>query len=90
MRCSSWRVRRTPIELATIGLVATTNTEGADNGTGKKWTAELNKWFAGKTVYILPDNDKPGRKHATHVANNLHGVAREVRVVELPGLPLTS
>jgi hypothetical protein len=64
------------------GFVATTSSEGAG-----KWTADLNPYFDGKTVYILPDNDAAGRAHASQVAENLHGVAAEVRVVALPGLP---
>lgn len=68
--------------LATRGFVATTASEGAG-----KWPADLNRWFEGKTVYVLPDNDKPGRDHADLVARGLRGVAREVRVVNLPGLP---
>jgi hypothetical protein len=65
-----------------LGLLATTSSEGAG-----KWTPELAPWFKGRTVYVLPDNDDPGRKHARQVAQNLHGIAAEVRVVELPGLP---
>jgi RecA-family ATPase len=65
-----------------LGLVATTSSEGAG-----KWTADLNRWFTGRTVYILPDNDDSGRAHARQVAENLHGIAAEVRVVPLPGLP---
>ncbi|EYD74086.1 hypothetical protein Rumeso_04339 [Rubellimicrobium mesophilum DSM 19309] len=65
-----------------LGLVATTAAEGAG-----KWTADLGKWFADRIVYILPDNDETGRKHAREVAGHLHGIAREIRVVPLPGLP---
>jgi hypothetical protein len=36
---------------------------------------------------VLPDNDEAGRKHARQVAENLYGIAAEVRIVELPGLP---
>src|SRR3954470_15187360 len=61
------------------GFVATTNPGGAE-----KWTPELNRWFEGKTVYILPDNDEPGFRHARLVAENLHPVAAEVRIVKLP------
>jgi hypothetical protein len=43
-------------------------------------------WFKDRIVYILPDNDEPGRRHAAQVADNLHGIAREVRIVELAGL----
>jgi hypothetical protein len=35
----------------------------------------------------LPDNDKVGRKHAHEVAKQLVRIAKEVRVLELPGLP---
>jgi hypothetical protein len=35
----------------------------------------------------LLDNDAPGRKHGQLVAKNLDGVAAEVRLVDLPGLP---
>ena len=68
--------------LAGLGFVATTATEGAG-----KWTLDLNQWFAGKTVYVLADNDEPGAKHARQVADNLTGVAAEVRIVNLPDLP---
>jgi hypothetical protein len=68
--------------LASLGFVATTNVAGAG-----KWTADLAEWFKGRTVHILPDNDEAGRAHARHVADSLHGVAVEVRVVELPGRP---
>jgi len=48
-------------------LLNTTNPGGAG-----KWTKELTKWFKGKqTVYVLEDNDEPGRKHALHVATEM-------------------
>ena len=68
--------------LARLGFVATTASEGAC-----KWTADLNPYFQGKTAYVLADNDGPGVKHAQLVADNLSGVAAEVRIVYLPGLP---
>jgi DNA polymerase bacteriophage-type len=69
--------------VATLGLIATTNSEGAG-----KWTTELNKWFAGKqTVYIREDNDEAGRSHAAKVASALQGIVPEIRVVSLPELP---
>jgi hypothetical protein len=67
--------------VAKLGWLATSASEGAG-----KWKPELNKWFADRVVYIVPDNDKPGFAHADMVARNLHGVAREVRVVKLEGL----
>ncbi len=68
--------------LAAHGLVATTNPEGAG-----KWRPALNKWFEGRTVFVLVDNDEPGRRHAAEVARQLRGVAGVAKVVALPGLP---
>jgi hypothetical protein len=67
--------------VAKLGWLATSASEGAG-----KWKPELNEWFADRVVYILPDNDKPGAEHADAVARNLHGVAREIRIVKLEGL----
>jgi hypothetical protein len=67
--------------LTALGLVSSCNVFGAG-----KWLTEYNEHFRGRQVIIIPDNDKPGRQHAEEVAANLHGIARSVRVVELPGL----
>ena len=67
--------------LRQIGLAATCNPFGAG-----KWRKEFSAYLAGKTAVILPDNDDAGRKHAEAVANSLHGIAKEVVVIELPGL----
>jgi Protein of unknown function (DUF3631) len=69
--------------LAKVGFVATCNSGGADEGRGKKWTADLSKWFRGRRVILLPDNDKLGHRHVQHVAKQLHGVAESVRIVDL-------
>lgn len=68
--------------LIALGLIATTNPGGAG-----KWRPEFTATFAGARVVLLPDHDEPGRDHAELVARALQGVAREVRVVHLPGLP---
>jgi predicted DNA-binding protein (UPF0251 family) len=73
--------------LAKLGFLATCNSGGADPGNGSKWTAELNTYFKDRHVYILPDNDAPGRQHAQHVAHSLYSVAASVRIIDLPGLP---
>jgi DNA polymerase len=68
---------------AAIGLVTTTNSEGAG-----KWTNDLNMWFAGKqAVYIAEDNDDAGRAHARQVAYALQGIVPDVRIVSFPELP---
>jgi putative DNA primase/helicase len=78
--------------LARLGFVATTNSEGADDGKGKKWSPDLNKWFEGRKIILIGDNDAPGRAHVEHVAANLHTVAESVQVLDLaphwPGEPM--
>ncbi len=71
--CNSLRNRK---------ITASCNPMGA-----KKWRKEYNRYFKGKQVIILPDNDETGRKHAESVARHLHGIATSVKILELPGLP---
>ena len=66
--------------LAALGLVATCNAGGAKN-----WPMTLSKHFVGMTVYVVHDNDEPGREHAETVAVSLFGKASSVRVVDLTG-----
>lgn len=65
------------------GLTATSNHGGAG-----KWKAEHAAFLRDRLVVILPDNDQPGRKHADVVGASLRGIAREVRVLDLPELPV--
>jgi putative DNA primase/helicase len=66
-----------------IGLPATCNSGGAGN-----FKPDLAPYFTGKDIVIFPDNDEPGRKHAVMVARILHPVAKSVRIIEIPDLPL--
>jgi len=68
--------------LRSLGFVATCNSGGAG-----KWRPEFAGYFAGAKVCIVPDNDDAGRAHAEQVAQNLHPVASDLRVLDLPGLP---
>ncbi len=68
--------------LKNVGITASCNPMGATS-----WRKEYNRYFAGKEVIILPDNDDTGRKHAKSVARHLHGIAASVKIIELPGLP---
>lgn len=68
--------------LAAEGYAATTNPMGAG-----KWRDEFAEVLRGASVVILPDNDEPGRAHATAIAGSLHAAGATVRVVELPNLP---
>jgi 5S rRNA maturation endonuclease (ribonuclease M5) len=65
--------------LAKIGFVATTASEGA----AAKWDPGLTQFFKDRNVVILPDADRPGRAHAQKVAKAIHGVAASVRIVDL-------
>ena len=64
------------------GFVATTSPGGA-NG----WKGEYAGFFRGARVAVLPDNDPPGNLYAAAVVKSLTPVAKNVRIVRLPGLP---
>lgn len=70
------------LALAKLGFVSTCNAGGAG-----KWIDSYSEALRGRRVAILPDNDPPGRKHGDQVARSLQGIAREVKIVDLPGLP---
>ena len=48
------------------GFTATCNVGGAGN-----WSSDLNKYLVGRTVCIVPDNDKAGSNHAKKVQASL-------------------
>jgi hypothetical protein len=62
---------------------ATCNSGGAG-----KWRPEYSAYLRGADVVILPDNDEPGRQHASTVAASLKEAGASVRVLDLPGIPL--
>jgi predicted P-loop ATPase len=68
--------------LESIGATATCSPGGA----GKWHRLGCTQYLAGADVVILPDNDEPGRNHASQVARSLAGTAARVRVLELPRL----
>lgn len=63
-----------------LGLVATTNHGGAKN-----WKPELNQYFKGRNVIVLPDNDTAGKAHADVVISQLYSTAKAIKRVDLPG-----
>jgi putative DNA primase/helicase len=67
--------------VAALGLVATCHSEGAG-----KWTDDLNEWFAERVVYVVEDDDQPGRRCAKKRARQLSAVAAEVRIVSFAGV----
>lgn len=70
--------------LTAQGLAATCSPDGA--GTGSKWRDSYTPYFAGKTVYILQDNDPVGKKFAQYEAEKLSPVAQEVKVLDMTAL----
>jgi hypothetical protein len=66
--------------LRSHGYVATCNSGGAG-----KWTVEHAKWLKGADVGVIPDNDKPGLKHAELVKTSLVGIAERIHGVDLEG-----
>lgn len=70
-------------ELRGKKLVATS----AAGGAKAPWQSSYTATLRGARVVILPDNDDPGREHARKVARALWGAAKEIRIIDLPGLP---
>ncbi len=68
---------------AELGFVGTTSVGGSQAAKQTDW-----KPLAGKDVWILPDNDEPGRGYATQVADTLLSPTPPaiVRVISLPEL----
>lgn len=66
------------------GIPATCNSEGY--GSVKHWAEHAKYFKAGDQIIVLPDNDEPGRDHASVVAANLTEHAATVRVLDLLGL----
>jgi 5S rRNA maturation endonuclease (ribonuclease M5) len=54
------------------------------------WTKDCIEALAGHDVIILEDADKPGVKKAHKAAALLHGTAKTVRIVRLPGQEYTA
>jgi hypothetical protein len=69
--------------LGSLGVVATTSHAGAGN-----WSPELNQYFAGANVVVVPDNDLAGWQYAQKVVEALITTAKSVRVLDLPHLGL--
>jgi hypothetical protein len=66
-----------------IGLVATNSSGGAC-----KWKDEYSIYLKDADCVLLPDNDDPGRNHMKMVEKSLRGLAKSIRVLPLPGLPI--
>jgi len=64
--------------LERLGLIATTNPMGAG-----KWNSDYNKDCAGRLIAIVCDHDEPGERHGLSIANSLHGITKETRLIFL-------
>lgn len=71
------------LTLERLEMTATCNSGGAGN-----FKPEMAKCFEGKHIAIFPDNDDAGRDHALKVAAVLAPVAKSLKIVELPEVPL--
>lgn len=68
------------------GILATTADIGAGEGF-KKWRPEYYDFFQDRTMVIIPDNDRVSKLFYRRIGNNLVGIAKSIKFVELPGLP---
>jgi 5S rRNA maturation endonuclease (ribonuclease M5) len=67
------------LKMVDHGFAATCNPGGAG-----KWQDSFSEILRGVDVVVIADKDKAGRDHAQLVVGKLHGVAKSVRVIELP------
>ncbi|MEZ6101708.1 MAG: hypothetical protein R3E01_22470 [Pirellulaceae bacterium] len=70
--------------IASIGLVAVTS-RGGKSPQATDWTA-----LRGKHVVVWPSNDYAGQGHARTVGDVLEDIAREVKILDVSGLPAKS
>lgn len=70
--------------LRSLGFTATT----LSGGSGAPWLDSYSEVLRGRSVIVIPDNDKAGRKRAADTCEALVGVAKRVRLLEPepPGL----
>lgn len=53
------------------------------DGAQSKWEPSYSETLKGKSIIILPDNDRPGKAYAEMCAKNLYGVAAAVWILDL-------
>ena len=68
--------------LAALGLLAVTNPGGAGKWHSDFTAEQIERWFKGRrTIYLLEDNDAPGRKHVEIIGRALQPLVADIRVV---------
>lgn len=65
--------------LCSLGVVATTSHAGAGG-----WNPDLNQYFTGANIVIVPDNDVAGWNYAHKIVESLIGKTKSIRVLDLP------
>jgi hypothetical protein len=63
-----------------LGLLTTTVAS-------QHWTESCVRALVNRDVWVPEDNDDKGRKNALNTAKQLHGRARSIKIIRLPGLP---
>lgn len=61
--------------LNSLGFCATTN-----NGGAKNWESDFTRFFAGKHVIIVADNDDAGKEHAQLVHREINDVVQSIKI----------
>lgn len=64
--------------LCSLGVTATTSHAGAGG-----WNQELNQYFSGANVVVVPDNDVAGWSYAAKIVESLLPVVKTIRVLDL-------
>lgn len=64
--------------LCSLGVTATTSHAGAGG-----WNQDLNQYFTGANVVVVPDNDVAGWTYATKIVESLLPVVKTIRVLDL-------
>ena len=68
--------------LTALGLPAVTNPGGAGKWHSDFTPEQIERWFKGRrTIYLLEDNDAPGRKHVEIIGRALQPLVTDIRVV---------
>jgi len=64
--------------LCSLGVTATTSHAGAGG-----WNQDLNQYFSGANVVVVPDNDVAGWAYADKIVESLLPVVKTIRVLDL-------
>lgn len=70
--------------LRKCGLCATTTACGTDALNWQVKNSDVLKAMTGKVVFIIPDQDDPGKKYAKNVAEHISGEAGAIKILQIP------